>query len=96
VAGITLGDVMPVVISTTHRLTLRFGPTTTANGWLPQNHNLKARTDVISGTLTFLDQLLSRNADRDDAKFVGHVGQPKITIGQAQSTLGGRFCYIYV
>ena len=64
--------------------------------WTWQNQDLKKRTNVIAGTLTFLNQPPSRNATLDDELYLGYVGQPNITIRDAQSTLGGPFCYIYV
>ncbi|KAJ8117333.1 hypothetical protein OPT61_g1455 [Boeremia exigua] len=64
--------------------------------WVWQNHDLKGRTNVIAGTLTFLNQPPTRNATLDDIMSLGYVGQPNITIRNAQSTLGGPFCYIYV
>lgn len=64
--------------------------------WVWQNQDLKKRTNVVAGTLTFLNQPPTRNATLDDTMGLGYVGQPNITIKDAQSTLGGPFCYIYV
>ena len=63
--------------------------------WVWQNQDLKKRTNVIAGTLTFLNQPPSQNATLDDAMSLGYIGQPNITVRDAQSTLGGPFCYIY-
>lgn len=63
--------------------------------WIWQNLDLKKRTHVIAGTLTFLNQPPTRNATLQDEMTLGHVGFPNITVDDATSTLGGPFCYIY-
>lgn len=63
--------------------------------WIWQNLDLKKRTHVIAGTLTFLNQPPTRNATLQDELYLGHVGFPNITIDEATSTLAGPFCYIY-
>ncbi|KAF3008598.1 hypothetical protein E8E13_007715 [Curvularia kusanoi] len=64
--------------------------------WVWQNQDLKKRVNVVAGTLTSMNKPPTRNATLDDTMGFGYVGQPNITIRDAQSTLGGPFCYIYV
>ena len=64
--------------------------------WIWQNQDLEKRTNVIAGTLTFLNRPPSRNATLQDPMTLTHVGVPNITVADAVSTLGGPFCYIYV
>lgn len=52
------------------------------------------QADTIAGTITILNQPPSRDAVKEDALDVG-VTAEAITIGDALSTLGGPFCYIY-
>jgi tyrosinase len=50
------------------------------------------------GTITFLDLPPSRNGTLEDTLTLGPMFQdtfPNITIGDALSTIGGPFCYIY-
>jgi tyrosinase len=63
--------------------------------WTWQNRDLKKKTNVVSGTLNFLNSPPSRDATLGDAIIVGRVGLPNITVADAVSTLGGPFCYVY-
>ncbi|KAG9185177.1 tyrosinase [Alternaria panax] len=63
--------------------------------WTWQNLDLKNRPNTIAGTMTFVNNPPSRNATLDDVLSVGYVGQPNITIRDAQSSIAGPFCYVY-
>lgn len=63
--------------------------------WFWQNLDLKKRTHVIAGILTFLNQPTIRNASLHDVMYLGHIGFPDITIDEATSSLAGPLCYIY-
>ncbi|KAF3008595.1 hypothetical protein E8E13_007659 [Curvularia kusanoi] len=63
--------------------------------WTWQNQDVERRTQVIAGTMTFLNQPPSRNATLKDELYLGYVGVPNITVDDATSTLAGPFCYIY-
>ncbi|OQO14223.1 hypothetical protein B0A48_01099 [Cryoendolithus antarcticus] len=59
-----------------------------------QNLDLKNRQNAISGTRTIGNMPPSPNATLSDILDLG-VLAPNITLGEAMSTLGGPFCYIY-
>lgn len=63
--------------------------------WIWQNLDLENREKAIAGTVTFLNMPPSRTGTLEDVLSVAYVGVENITIGDAMSTLGGPFCYIY-
>jgi tyrosinase len=63
--------------------------------WMWQNLDLETRGRSVAGTRTFLDMPPSANGTLEDEISLGYVGVENITIGDAMSTFGGKFCYIY-
>ncbi|KAF1355335.1 hypothetical protein BDV97DRAFT_395703 [Delphinella strobiligena] len=64
--------------------------------WIWQNQDLENRRNAVSGTITMDNEPPSRNTTLEDVLYLGPLGVPNITIGDALSTLDGPFCYIYV
>jgi tyrosinase len=66
--------------------------------WIWQNQDLEKRKKEVGGTITFLNSPPSRNGTLEDALTLGPMfwdAFPNITLGNALSTIGGPFCYIY-
>lgn len=64
--------------------------------WIWQNLDLKNREKAIAGTAGSIGETTGRNITLDDVLAMGpYVDYPNITIGDAMSTVGGPFCYIY-
>jgi tyrosinase len=63
--------------------------------WIWQNQDLKSRERAVAGTITFLNMPPSRNGTLTDVLSVGYVTPKNITIGEAMSSVGGPFCYVY-
>jgi tyrosinase len=64
--------------------------------WTWQNLDLKNRERALAGTAGGIGDTNAKNATLNDALVMGpYVGYPNVTIGDAMSTLGGPFCYIY-
>jgi tyrosinase len=66
--------------------------------WIWQNQDLEKRRDQIMGTMTFLNRPPSRNGSLGDVLSLGEMleeGFPNLTNGDAMSTVGGPFCYVY-
>jgi tyrosinase len=63
--------------------------------WTWQNLDLENRERAIAGTVTFLNMPPSANGTLEDQMGLGYVGVENITIGDAMSSVGGPFCYIY-
>jgi tyrosinase len=62
--------------------------------WVWQNLDVEGRREV-EGPRTFLDTPPMGNGTLEDEMGLGYVGVGNITVGEAQSTIGGPFCYIY-
>ena len=64
--------------------------------WIWQNLDLKNRQRALAGSAGGIGDPNAQNATLRDSLVMGpHVGYPNITIGDAMSTIGGPFCYIY-
>lgn len=64
--------------------------------WIWQNGNLPRRWEEVDGTVTFLNSPPSRDARLEDRFDLGVIdGFKGMTIGEALSTMKGKFCYIY-
>lgn len=64
--------------------------------WIWQNGNLPRRWEEVDGTVTFLNSPPSRDARLEDRFDLGVIdGFEGMTIGEALSTMKGKFCYIY-
>jgi tyrosinase len=66
--------------------------------WIWQNQDIENRRNVIAGTVTMMNQPLSRNGTLNDTISLGvalEETSPNITNADAMSTLAGPFCYIY-
>ena len=66
--------------------------------WIWQNQDLEKRRNQLMGTLTFNDNPPSRNGTLEDVLSLGSMFEetfPNITNGDAMSTVGGPFCYVY-
>lgn len=64
--------------------------------WIWQNLDLKNREKALAGSAGRIGEVGTRNATLNDELVMGqYVGYPNVTIGDAMSTVGGPFCYIY-
>ncbi|KAF2621922.1 Di-copper centre-containing protein [Macroventuria anomochaeta] len=64
--------------------------------WIWQNLDLKNREKALAGSAGGIGDTTARNATLGDPLVMGpFVGYPNVTIGEAMSTIGGPFCYIY-
>lgn len=63
--------------------------------WIWQNQDLAVRQNIISGTITTLNDPPSRNGTLDDWLEMGVLGTGN-TIRNLMSTTAGPLCYIYV
>ncbi|KAF2822486.1 Di-copper centre-containing protein [Ophiobolus disseminans] len=66
--------------------------------WIWQNQDLEKRRNQLGGTITFNDNPPSRNGTLEDVLTLGSILEgefPNITNGDAMSTIGGPFCYVY-
>lgn len=64
--------------------------------WIWQNLDLKTRERALAGGAGSIGDANAKNATLDDALVMGpYVDYPNVTIGDAMSTIGGPFCYIY-
>lgn len=66
--------------------------------WIWQNQDLEKRRSQLMGTITFNDSPPSRNGTLEDVLSLGPFFEetfPNITNGDALSTVGGPFCYVY-
>jgi tyrosinase len=62
--------------------------------WVWQNLDVEGRRGV-EGPRAFLDMPPIGNGTLEDEMGLGYVGTGNITVGEAQSTIGGPFYYIY-
>lgn len=63
--------------------------------WIWQNLDLPNRQRALAGLAGSIGDTTARNATLSDEISMGLVGYPNVTIGDALSTMGGPFCYIY-
>jgi len=64
--------------------------------WTWQNLDLESRGKAVAGSAGAIGDTTATNATLGDKLVMGpYVGYPNVTIGEAISTIGGPFCYVY-
>jgi len=64
--------------------------------WTWQNLDLESRGRAVAGSAGAIGDTTATNATLGDKLVIGpYVGYPNVTIGEAISTIGGPFCYVY-
>jgi tyrosinase len=63
--------------------------------WIWQALDLKERQNATAGTVTFMNNPLSRNTTLNDTRTLGYAGVPDTKIANGLNTLAGQFCCVY-